>query len=281
MPNLEHVKLVEASLFIAGRSIKTDNLLTLIDGKGKEELNNIIEQISKSLEKRNSFIEIVKIEDEYMMRVKPAIRKELGDIETRKSLPDEFIKILAIIAMKQPIKYGDIRKIYSGKNLKENVSELLRKGFIQVRKEKRTKFLTTTPHFANVFNLDPANMKSEILRILTKRLSQRAVKAPEMIKRDEKEDKEVLTEVEIKEIEEKYYDLMEKLEKEREEERKRLEEEEKKKAEEAALIKNLVLDPMASIFKPKKEDKEEDMPKKEDKEEEKEVTEKNSEIKES
>ena len=38
MSNLEQIKLVEASLFIAGRPIKTDDLLTLIDGKGKEEL---------------------------------------------------------------------------------------------------------------------------------------------------------------------------------------------------------------------------------------------------
>ncbi|NVM03594.1 MAG: SMC-Scp complex subunit ScpB [Candidatus Helarchaeota archaeon] len=255
MPNLEQIKLVEASLFIAGRPIKTDDLLTLIDGKGKEELNKIIDQISKNLEERNSFIEIVKIEDEYLMRVKPAIRKELGDIETRKSLPDEFIKLLAIIAMKQPIKLGDIRRIYSGKNIKENVLELARKGFIQVKKEKRTKFLTTTPHFANVFNLDPANMRSEIFKILTKRISQRVVEPPEMVRMEDKEEKEVLTEFEIKEIEEKYYDLMEKLEIEREEERKRLEEEEKKKAEEAALIKNLVLDPMASLFKPRKEEK--------------------------
>jgi len=42
MPNLEQLKLVEASLFIAGRPIKADDLLNLIEGKGKEDLNEII-----------------------------------------------------------------------------------------------------------------------------------------------------------------------------------------------------------------------------------------------
>ena len=229
MPSFDQIKLVEASLFIAGRPITIEELKKLIDIQKREDIDEIIEKISKNLKERNSFIEIIKIEDAYMMRLKPEIKKEVGKLQSRKSLSDDFMKLLAIIAMKQPMSLSEIRKILPGKKIKENILELEKKGFIQIKTEKRTNILTTTTHFANVFNLDPANMKETFLKMLTRRISQHIITQPKKSKKKDKKKKQILTEEEKREIDKRYYELIEKLMKEREEEKKRLEEETKKK----------------------------------------------------
>lgn len=249
MPNQEQIKLVEASLFVAGRPINENELMKLTDLKNKEELDKIIEKLIKNLEERNSFIEIIKNEDQYLMRIKKEIKTDLGDLETRKSLPDDYIKLLAIIALKQPIMSTEIRKIYRTSNIKETLSELERKGFIQIKKEERKRFVITTPHFANVFNIDPQNIKGSILKTLTHKIAQKAVMVPKTAKKQDDKKKEILTDSEKKEIDERYYELIERLKKEREEEIKKLEEEAKKKAEEEALKEKLESDPMASLLK--------------------------------
>ncbi|MHA1378220.1 MAG: SMC-Scp complex subunit ScpB [Candidatus Helarchaeota archaeon] len=249
MPNQEQIKLVEASLFVAGRPINENELMQLTQLQKREELEKIIDKLSKNLEERNSFIEIIKIEDQYMMRIKKEVKSELGDLQIRKSIPDEYLKILAIIALKQPIKTTEIRKIYRATNIKDSLNELERKGFIKIKSEKRAKYVTTTPHFATVFSIDPQNIKGSILRMLTHKIAQYAVKVSKKAKKSDKKKKEVLTDFEKKEIEGKYFELMERLKKEREEEQKRLEEEERRKAEEEEFKKKMLSDPMASLLK--------------------------------
>jgi len=249
MPTQEQIKLVEASLFVAGRPITEEDLIELTEVKEKKELDKIIEILSKNLEERNSFIEIVKIQDQYMMRIKSEIKKNLGDLQTRKTIPDEYMKLMAIIAMKQPIKTSLIRKIYRVSNIKEILKELERKGFIQIKTEKRVKYVSTTPHFAAVFNLDPQNIKTSILKMVTHRLAQQAIKPPKIVKKKDKTKKQVLTEVEKKEIDKRYFELIKRLEIERKKEQKRLEEEAKRKAEVEALKEKLGSDPMASLLK--------------------------------
>lgn len=254
MPSQEQVKLVESSLFIAGRPINIEDLKKLINSKKEEDVDTIIDKISKNLNERNSFIEIVKIENEYLMRTKSEIKKNFGNLQSRRSLSEDYMKLLAIIALKQPMKRADLKKLFPREKISERLIELEKKGFIQTKTQNKIKVLTTTPHFANVFNLNPENMKDTILKTLTQKISQQVLTPPKQARGDDKKKKETLTDEEKEEIDKRYYELMERLEKEREEEAKLLEEEAQKKAAEEEFTKKLESDPMAQLLKSQKKE---------------------------
>lgn len=244
------VQLVEGALYIAGRPINIEALKKLAEVPDTATIQNYIATLREKLVARESFLEIVKIENDFWMRVKPEKKEELGNLNIKKSLSEELMKVLSYVAIRQPIKMTELRKVVPGKKTSETVKLLERQGFLKVQPVKRAKYIITTPRFASVFNLDPDNLKESLMKMLKQRMAQR-LKAPleEELKKVEKKRKTKMTKEEKEEIERRYRELIAKLEKEREEERKYQEELERKLAEEEALKAQLEVDPFAGLMK--------------------------------
>ncbi len=67
---VEKIKaIIEAILFSAGRIVKINELILVLE-KNEEEIQSIIENMQEDYKKDNSFIEIIKIEDGYQLDTK-------------------------------------------------------------------------------------------------------------------------------------------------------------------------------------------------------------------
>ncbi|NVM53950.1 MAG: SMC-Scp complex subunit ScpB [Candidatus Helarchaeota archaeon] len=167
--NLYYARLVEAILFIAERPVSLEEIKQRLYTKG-DELDKLLAFLKQNLEQRKSHIEIINPEPSQIeMRIKPAIKKELDVFRTKKALDKELMQTLAYIALKQPIKYSELRK-FRGRKTKEHIADLEREGFIRVDPSGKTKLLTTTLYFASVFNLDPDNIKETFKEEVKKRM---------------------------------------------------------------------------------------------------------------
>ncbi|MHA1797981.1 MAG: SMC-Scp complex subunit ScpB [Candidatus Helarchaeota archaeon] len=250
---LEEKKLVEAILFVAGRPVDVNSIKKVSEIEDENKIKKIVENLNKGYEKRNSFIEIINMDKEYWMRVKPDKKDELPRLQKAKSLSPELMQLLSYIAIKQPIRASEVKKVIKIKKMNQQLAKLEKNGFIKTQPYRKTLILTTTLHFASVFNLDPENLKESLMTMLKYKMVERIKKPKKEDEEKEKKEskKKRYTKKERLEIEERYKKLVARKQKEREEERKRREEEERLRLEQekrlAEMQAQLANDPMAKL----------------------------------
>lgn len=159
-------KAVEAILFSAPSAVRISEIAKMLREK-EEIVEKAIEEIAKRYEAMNSAIEVVKIGDRVLMRVK----QEFLDIVerfTEKDLDRGTTRTLAVIALKQPITLAKLAKI-RGNKCYEHVKKLQELKLINAEKKGRSTILSTTPAFASYFGFEGKSaeeIKEELKKIL-------------------------------------------------------------------------------------------------------------------
>ena len=169
--NAYHARLLEAILFIAERPVTYEEIMQKLHLKDEKEREKLLTVLKQNLEKRKSFVEILEVEKEQaiLMQINPSVKKELDVFRTKKTMSPELLQTLAYIALKQPIKYTDLKE-KRGSKAKKHVEELEREGFIDLTPSGRTKVIRTTLFFASVFNLDPDTVREKFKEEVKKRM---------------------------------------------------------------------------------------------------------------
>ncbi len=151
---IENTKKVEAALFIAGRFLSIQELITLTD------INPILlkKLLSDLKDKyKDSAIEITQKDNLWKMDVAQEYTNIVNKLATGSS---EFSKAeqetLAIIAYKQPIKQSVIIKI-RGNKAYEHVKKFNELGLIHKKKQGHTAELTITDNFHDYFQVNKNN----------------------------------------------------------------------------------------------------------------------------
>ncbi|MEM1578111.1 MAG: SMC-Scp complex subunit ScpB [Archaeoglobaceae archaeon] len=144
-------KAIEAILFSSPEPIKLSEICKILKEK-EEVIVKAIECLAKKYSELDSAIEIISIEDRYLMRVKP----EFADIVkrfTERELDRGALRTLAVIAFKQPITLAKLAKI-RGNKCYEHVKKLSNMKLINAEKKGKSTILTTTEAFASYFGLE-------------------------------------------------------------------------------------------------------------------------------
>ncbi len=156
------IRKIEAILFSCSEPISAKKLAKVLNISLKD-VEKAADDLIKEYSERETAIEIIKLGDKYLMRVKP----EFADVVkywTEKDLDRGTLRTLAIIALKQPIKLSELAKI-RGNKCYEHVKKLRELDFIHVEKRGRGSILRTTENFARYFGLK-SNDPEEIRKIL-------------------------------------------------------------------------------------------------------------------
>lgn len=148
---IKNLKKVEAAMFISGRFLSLQELVTLTD------INPILlrELIDKLVEKYDdtTAIEITAKEDSWKMDVRQEYREMVNRLATGTA---EFSRAeqetLAIIAYKQPVKQSVIVKI-RGNKAYDHVKHFIEIGLVRGKREGHTKELTLSEDFHEYFHL--------------------------------------------------------------------------------------------------------------------------------
>ena len=148
---IENTKKVEAALFIAGKFLSLQELITLTD------VNPILlKKILRDLQEKykSSGIKITHQDNLYKMDVSPEYKPIVNKLATGSS---EFSKAeqetLATIAYKQPMKQSVLIKI-RGNKAYEHVKKFTQIDLINKKKQGHTAELTLKEKFYEYFSLD-------------------------------------------------------------------------------------------------------------------------------
>lgn len=147
----ENRRKIEAALFVAGRFLSLQELITLTD-LNPILLKKLLSDLKDKYE--NSGIEIINKDNLWKMDVSNEFTYMVNKLATGSS---EFSKAeqetLAIIAYKQPIKQSVIVKI-RGNKAYDHIKKFHEQGLINKKKLGHTAELTLTENFHNYFHLN-------------------------------------------------------------------------------------------------------------------------------
>jgi len=152
----ENTRLVEAILFVSGRFLSMQDLISL-SNLNSLVVKEAIEKLKERYSKDDSALEIVERDNLWKMDVKQEYHNIINKIATGSV---EFSKAeqetLAIIAYKQPIKQSVIIKI-RGNKAYDHVHKFLKLGLLKAKKEGHTNILTLSEEFYDYFNVSSSS----------------------------------------------------------------------------------------------------------------------------
>ncbi|MCK4319828.1 SMC-Scp complex subunit ScpB [Candidatus Micrarchaeota archaeon] len=146
---MDKEKLLEAALFISGREIDENELAKLLKVR-KKSLEKILEKLSKRYE--NSAVQIRKIEENYIMRLKDEYVNAVEEFAHEPEFRKGTLKTLSFIAKNPGIMKSELCKRL-GSRIYEDVKILVEKGFVQGKKHGRSTKLDTTKRFKAYFGI--------------------------------------------------------------------------------------------------------------------------------
>ncbi len=148
----EDLKRLEAILFVSGRYLNMQDLVSLSD-LNPVILTDLLEQLKEKYEKDDSALTIIEKSGMWKMDVRPEYSDIINKIATGSS---EFSKAeqetLAIIAYKQPIKQSVIIKI-RGNKAYDHVKKFVDLGLLKKKKMGHTNELSLSDEFYDYFNI--------------------------------------------------------------------------------------------------------------------------------
>ncbi|WP_456468962.1 SMC-Scp complex subunit ScpB [Archaeoglobus sp.] len=148
---MELKKIIEAILFSSSEPVKVSELAR-ITGKDKIEILNILSDLIKDYSSRDTSIEIIKVGEKFLMRVKPQYAEYVEKFTVRE-FDRGTLRTLAVIAIKQPVTLAKVAKI-RGNKCYDHVKKLVERGLVKAEKKGRSTILTTTEEFATYFGLE-------------------------------------------------------------------------------------------------------------------------------
>ncbi len=144
--------MVEAVLFQASNPLPLEKIAKLVD-VDVVRAKDLLEEMKKDLQNENRGIFLMESAEGYQLRVKADYVKYVGGLTPYKDLSKGLLRVLALVAYKQPITQSEIVKVI-GNRTYEYVKQLEQKGMIRTVKSGRSKALVATKEFAEYFGLE-------------------------------------------------------------------------------------------------------------------------------
>jgi segregation and condensation protein B len=143
---------VEAALYMANEPLSIKDMAKMFS-TDEEKVKEVVENFKKELESSEHGIYLLETPRGFQIRVKPKIDPLVRKLTPYKDLSRGLLRVLALVAYKQPITQSEIVKVI-GNRTYEYVKRLEERGLIKTVKQGRTKALIATKEFANYFGLE-------------------------------------------------------------------------------------------------------------------------------
>jgi segregation and condensation protein B len=152
---------IEAVLFMSSRSMSLYDL-EKVTGADAASVKIAIKNLQTTYAQRGSWIEFVRMEKSFLMRLKPEHTDTVSSFVQETELSKRALRVLAIVAQRDGILQSKISKAL-GAIVYDAVPELVQKGYIHTEIKGHSKVLKLTQKFRNYFGEIPlgGNAKQE------------------------------------------------------------------------------------------------------------------------
>jgi segregation and condensation protein B len=146
----EEKKLIEAALFISGRSMSLEEIRTLTGIGALGYLQSVIEELKNDYAERGSGLEISDADGKYEMRVSPDMAGRVRQFAQEAEISKSALRTLAYLSKHDGMLKSELVKKV-GTKVYSDVKELVESGFLKSHKSGRSSKLTLTEKFRKYF----------------------------------------------------------------------------------------------------------------------------------
>jgi segregation and condensation protein B len=144
--------MLEAALFMSSDPLSMRRLVKILR-TDIGRIETMIQDLQARLEQEDHGVKLVNTLEGYQLKVKGPYVNAVRGLARFQDLKRGLLKVLAIIAYKQPVTQSDIVKII-GNRTYSYVRTLVNKGLVKAIKTGRTRALVLTKEFADYFGLE-------------------------------------------------------------------------------------------------------------------------------
>jgi len=158
---------IEAVLFMSSRSMSIHDI-EKVTGADAASIKLAIKNLQDAYSQRGSWIEFVRVEKSFLMRLKPERTDTVSSFVQETELSKRALRVLAIVAQRDGILQSRISRML-GAIVYDAVPELVQKGYIHTEIKGHSKVLKLTQKFRNYFGEIPVggNAKQETAAVPT------------------------------------------------------------------------------------------------------------------
>ena len=160
---IEQRKLVEATLFMAPKTVSFEYLRSNSGLSTHAEVLSLLKELKEEYDSKQTVLEVYFNEEskEALMRVCLPYLDKVKHLASESGFNKGVQKTLALIAYRQPVKQSEIIK-YRNNKAYDHIKELDEKGFIAREHKGRSYILRTTKKFLDYFGYFYEEKKKEI-----------------------------------------------------------------------------------------------------------------------
>lgn len=150
--DIDRKKLVEAVLFMSQNAIGIADISKATGIASLGHIKAALEGLIKEYSERDTSLMIYEIAGKYMFGLKEPYSSKVSSLANGPDISRGGLRILAYISKNEGIMQSQIIKLF-GSGAYDYIRELAEKEFIEAKKAKRSKKITTTPKFKEYFNV--------------------------------------------------------------------------------------------------------------------------------
>jgi segregation and condensation protein B len=148
----DHRKLIEAALFMSPNALGVEELKSFTGIASAGHVEAAARQLVEEYKSRDTALEIVEIDKKFIFGLKEPYASKLGKLASGPDITRGSLRVLAYVSRNDGVMQSELVKLF-GPSVYDHMKELAEKGFIESRKQGRTKKITVTNKFREYFNV--------------------------------------------------------------------------------------------------------------------------------
>ena len=151
--DIDYKKLIEAALFMSPNALGVQELCDVTGIASMGHVQKLIGELADTYKNRDTAMQILEIDNKYLLALREPYASRVSKLASGPDIGRSALRILAYVSKNDAAMQSDLVKIFGGSTY-EHMKELVEKGFVERRKQGRSKKITVTNKFREYFNVD-------------------------------------------------------------------------------------------------------------------------------
>lgn len=155
----DHRKLIEAALFMSPNALGIEELKAITGIASAGHVEAAARQLMEEYRARDTALEIVEIDKRFIFGLKEPYASKVGKFASGPDITKGSLRVLAYVSRNDNILQSELVKLF-GASTYDHMKELAEKGFVESKKQGRSRRISVTNKFREYFNVQ-AQVRSQ------------------------------------------------------------------------------------------------------------------------
>jgi len=149
---LDYKKLIEAALFMSPNALSVGELAEIIGIASMGHVEGLARKLVEEYKGRDTALEVIEIDKRFMFSLKEPYASKVSKLASGPEIGKGSMRLLAYISKNNNVMQSELVRLF-GTSTYDHMKELVEKGFVESKRQGRSKKITVTNKFKEYFNV--------------------------------------------------------------------------------------------------------------------------------